>query len=68
MKRVARVINSSSYTDKLDYCSFKNPDGEVVLTVMNSENKTLELTVRLDGYIHKTDIPAHSIATFVIKK
>ena len=68
VKRGARVINASAYTEALDYCAFKNPDGEIVLVVMNAKNQDQPLIVRLDGHIHKTDIPAHSIATFVIKR
>ena len=68
MKRGAKVINSSAYIEDLQYCAFKNPDGEIVLTVMNSKDQSFDLIVRLDGHIHQTDIPAHSIATFVINK
>ena len=68
VKRGAKVINSSSYTEKLDYCAFKNPDGEIILPVMNSKDKGFNLIIRLDGYIYKTNIPAHSIATFIINK
>ena len=68
VKRGAKVINSSAYTAALDHCAFKNPDGEIVLVVMNTKDDNKQLTVRLDGHIHKTDIQAHSIATFIIKK
>ena len=68
VKRGAKVINSSAYTEDLQYCAFKNPAGEIVLTVMNSKYQNFDSIVRLDGHIHKTDIPAHSIATFVINK
>ena len=68
VKRGAKVINSSSYTEKLDYCAFKNPDGEIVLPVMNSKDKGFKLIIRLDGHIYKTNVPAHSIATFIINK
>lgn len=68
VKRGAKVINSSSYTENLDYCAFKNPDGEIVLPVMNRNDRGFNLIVRLNGYIYKTNIPAHSIATFIINK
>jgi len=68
VKRGAKVINASSYTESLDYCAFKNPDGEVVLIVMNPKDEELPLIVRLDGCVHKTEMPAHSIATFIINK
>ena len=68
VKRGAKVINSSSYTDSLDYCAFKNPDGEIVLPVMNRKDRGFNLIVRLNGHIYKTNIPAHSIATFIINK
>ena len=68
VKRGAKVINSSSYTESLDYCAFKNPDGEIVLPVMNRKDRGFNLIVRLNGHIYKTNIPAHSIATFIINK
>lgn len=68
VKRGAKVTNSSSYTENLDYCAFKNPDGEIVLPVMNRNDRGLNLIVRLNGHIYKTNIPAHSIATFIINK
>ena len=68
VKRGAKVINSSAYTEALDYCAFKNPDGEIVLAVLNTQSNNIPIIVRLDGHVHKTEMPAHSIATFVINK
>lgn len=68
VKRGAKVINTSAYTESLDYCAFKNPNGEIILVVMNVTDDNRNLIVRLDGHIYKTDMPSHSIATFVINK
>jgi glucosylceramidase len=68
IKRGAKVINASAYTDDLDYCAFKNPDGQVVLVVLNRGDKNRSLIVRLDGHIYRTEMSAHSIATFIINK
>jgi len=66
VKRGAKVINSSSYTEALDSCAFKNPDGEIVLVVMNTASTSKNLIVRREGCIHKTEMPPHTISTFVI--
>lgn len=66
--RGAKVINASSYTDELDYCAFKNPDGKIVLVLLNRTEKEISSIVRLDGHVLDTAICAHSIATFVIEK
>ncbi len=68
VKRGAKVINASSYTESLDYCAFKNPNGEVVVVVLNKGDKQLPVIIRLDGHIYKTDMPSHSIATFIINR
>ncbi|MBQ4269293.1 MAG: hypothetical protein IJB97_06570, partial [Clostridia bacterium] len=68
VKRGAKVINASAYTDALDCCAFKNPDGSVALAVLNKGEKNKPLIVRLDGRVYKTDMPSHSIATFIINK
>lgn len=68
VKRGAKVINASAYTETMDYCAFKNPDGEVVLAVLNRSDYERPLIVRLDGHIYKTAMMPHSIATFLIRK
>ncbi|MBQ7879751.1 MAG: hypothetical protein IJ317_03780 [Clostridia bacterium] len=68
VKRGAKVISASAYTDALDHCAFKNPDASVVLAVLNKGEKNKPLIVRLDGHVYKTDMPSHSIATFIINK
>lgn len=68
VRRGAKVIGVSTYTDDLDYCAFKNPNGDVVLVLLNKGNADKKTIIRLDGRIHETQISAHSIATFVITK
>lgn len=66
--RGAKVVSASSYTDDLEYCAFKNPDGKISLAVLNKTCKDLPLIVRIDDYVYKTEMPRHSIATFIIEK
>lgn len=68
VRRGARVVAFSSYTDALDACAFKNENGEVVLVLLNRGEITRPVTVRMDGCIHRTELTAHSIATFVIAR
>ncbi|MBR2460818.1 MAG: glucosylceramidase [Clostridia bacterium] len=64
--RNATVISFSSYTEDLDTCAFKNPDGTVVVVVMNPTNIEKKLILRKDGCIYRTELAPHSIATYII--
>lgn len=68
VERGAVVVNSSSYTASLDHCAFKNPDGKIVLAVMNANDSSKKLVVRKDDFVFKTEMPPHSISTFIIDK
>ena len=68
VQRGASVVNFSSYTDELDACAFKNPSGETVLVVMNGRDEEKKLIVRREGHIYKTEMPPHSIASFIISE
>lgn len=68
VERGARVVAVSKYTEDLDCCAFKNPDGAIVLVVLNKTDKNLPLVARLDDYVYQAEMPCHSIATFIIEK
>lgn len=67
IKAGAKRIGHSKYTDKLDVCSYKNPDGEIVVVVMNREETKAELSLMLHGSYAKAVLEPHSIATFLIR-
>lgn len=68
VEKGAKIVNASAYTERLDYCAFKNPNGNVVLVVMNPTDEALSTIVRLGGCVLRSEMPQHSIATFVIEK
>jgi len=62
----ARRIVCSSNHDDLLATAFCNPDGSVVLVVMNQTNKDINYQVWVNEKASKTSIPAHGIMTVVI--
>ena len=47
--------------------SFKNPNGDIVTVVQNELNRKQRLALVDDGQGTNTEIPAHSITTFITK-
>lgn len=65
----AKVISTSCWTDELEAVGFKNPDGKIVLVVLNRKDKDGWFIIRIGDEIHKVkNIPKHSIMTFIIEK
>jgi len=66
VKPGAKRIGFSRYSDKLEVTAFKNPNGEIVVVVMNRTEAELPFTLRrLDGAIANIKPPAHSIMTLI---
>lgn len=65
IERNAKVIATSVYTNKIDACAFKNPDGKVIVVAMNPNDGKKTLNIRMDKHLLKTDLPPHSVKTFV---
>lgn len=64
----ARRIGFSRYTDALDVTAYKNPDGSIVLVLLNRSEKTMPVNIRINGQIARTEVPARAICTGVIEK
>jgi glucosylceramidase len=62
----ARRIIASPTLDELQATAFVNPDGSVVVIVMNATDKAQPFRVWLKGEAAPTTSPAHSILTVVI--
>ena len=66
IKKGAKKIVSTSYTDKVETVAFVNPEGERVLILLNKGNEPVEVAIREKGKgINKT-IEAHSIVTVIL--
>lgn len=66
VKPGAMRIGFSRYSDVLEVTAFKNPNGEIVVVVMNRSEAELPFTLRrLDGATANIISPAHSIITLI---
>lgn len=63
----ARRIGFSRYTDALDMTAFKNPDGSVVIVVLNRTEEILPAVIRLKGEIVELNLLPNTISTGVIR-
>ena len=61
----ARRIASSSYSQDLEQIAFLNPDGTIVLVVMNKGEQARPVVLRCKNNIAKDRLEAHSIATYI---
>jgi glucosylceramidase len=59
-----RIISSSTEAD-LQTTAFVNEDGKVAVIVMNQTAAALRFSIWMKGQAAPTELPAHSIATFV---
>ena len=66
VKRGAKRIGNSSYNDNLRVTSFQNPDGEVVVVVLNKGELALTPKLRIYDCTAQLDIPAKSLTTLIV--
>lgn len=66
VRRGAKVVGCSSFSDSVEAVSFKNPDGLLVCVLLNRTAKTQSCIVRVNGYIQNVELTPHSIATVLL--
>ena len=66
LKRGAKRIAITRYTDALDVCAFRNPNGEIVCVILNSSNLNLPVNIRIKDTVTEIQINAHTIKTFLL--
>ena len=66
IERGARRIAYSKYTDKLEVTSFQNPDGKIIVVILNRSNQNEKINLVLNNKIYKDTIYKNSIITYVI--
>jgi len=64
--RGAKRIATTKYCEQLHAISFKNPNGSIVLIIMNTSDKDLPATVRHLDVCSKITVEAHSIITVLL--
>ena len=62
----AKCIANSSYTDRLEVCTFKNADGSVVCVVLNRTNDDQPFILRMGDNILSLKAEAHSVQSIII--
>lgn len=63
IKRGARKIETSRYTDKIETVGFLNPDGERVIILLNKSDSAAEVTLRENGLGGQFTLQPHTIST-----
>lgn len=61
----ARRILTTRYTKELECCAFRNPDGEIVLVVMNSADTPQKFTLCVEKKVCEMEMSTHSILTAI---
>lgn len=64
----AKRIASSSSRDKVREVAFQNPDGEIVLVVLNLTEDSVDYRILIEGLGVETSILPRAINTYVLKK
>lgn len=63
IKRGAKRIATTKYTDALDACAFLNPNGETVAVIMNTADVCQKAVIRHRGECTEITLEPHSIVT-----
>jgi glucosylceramidase len=65
VKKGAKRIGTSRFSDAVEAVSFKNPDGTIVSVVLNRTDADVDFSFRLCGKLIGAKAEAHSIATYL---
>ena len=68
IKRDARRIGFSKFTDDLEVTAFQNPDESIVVVILNKTDINKKINLVLDEKVYSDKIDKHTIITFVITK
>jgi len=66
IKRGAIRIGSSSYNDAVKVAAFSNPDGEIVVVILNTTENEATPKIRLNNCTAEFTLPAKSLQTMII--
>jgi len=68
IKRGAVRIGSSSYDDAIKAAAFSNPNGDIVIVILNTTDKDAKPKIRMNDCTAEFNLPAKSLQTMVIVK
>jgi len=66
IKRDAVRIGSSTYNDAVKETAFRNPNGEIIIVVLNTTERNFSPKIRLNNCTADFKIPAKSLQTLII--
>ncbi len=66
IRRDAVRIGCSTYNDAVKVTAFRNPDGEIVVVVLNTTEKDVTPKIRLNDCTAEFKMPAQSLQTLII--
>jgi glucosylceramidase len=66
IKRGAKRIGFSRYTDKVEVTAFENADGSIVAVFLNCGEEPIKIVLRVTGELCKFELPVLSICTTVL--
>lgn len=66
VQRGAVRIATTRYTQQLQVCGFKNPDGSLVLVLLNTTDTALPAVIRHNDICTGTELAPHSIVTVIM--
>ena len=66
IKKGAKRIAYSKFTENLEITAFKNSDGKIVVVILNKSDNDEKFTLVLDNKIMNGKINKHSIITYII--
>jgi glucosylceramidase len=66
VKRGAKRIGSSCFTDRIKTAAFKNPDGKLAVVILNRTGSPEKLRLRIEGTSVPLELPDHSLSTLII--
>jgi glucosylceramidase len=66
IRRGAVRIGSSSYDDNVKVAAFSNPDGEIIVVVLNTTDQDATPKIRLNDCTAEFVLPAKSLQTLII--
>ena len=66
IKRGALRIGSSTYNDTVKVAAFSNPDGEIIIIVLNTTDNSATPKIRLNNCTADLKMPAKSLQTLII--
>lgn len=65
IKRGARRIGVSRYTDQIACTAVQNPDGRYITVLLNAQDEAERVVLNCHYGVHEMTLPAHSITTVI---